>query len=157
MPKRSGKFYNKNEKEIMIKLGLKPTIASGSGWVQKEDGENDHVLCQLKSTEKNSATFHLQDFYTLEKNSQVAKKLPLFVLDFIHTGEQFLLVRPSDIVEVVKYIETGDCTINEPIVTHKETKTIKKPKVKSDPDAKRAYFEEKERERNEWLKNYKRK
>ena len=31
--KRSGKFYRKNEAEVMKALGLKPTKNSGSGWV----------------------------------------------------------------------------------------------------------------------------
>lgn len=31
--KRSGKFYSKNEAEVMKALGLKPTKNSGSGWV----------------------------------------------------------------------------------------------------------------------------
>lgn len=38
MARRSGKFYSKNEKEIMRRFGLKPTKASGSGWIEKEDG-----------------------------------------------------------------------------------------------------------------------
>lgn len=31
--KRSGKFYRTNEKEVMQRLGLVPTINSGSGWI----------------------------------------------------------------------------------------------------------------------------
>ena len=38
--KRSGKFYRKNEKEVMESLGLKATYNSGSGWIEKEDGQN---------------------------------------------------------------------------------------------------------------------
>lgn len=33
MPKRTGKFYRENEKEVMLSLGLKPTKNSGSGWI----------------------------------------------------------------------------------------------------------------------------
>lgn len=33
MAKRSGKWYRKNEAEIMRDLGLRPTINSGSGWI----------------------------------------------------------------------------------------------------------------------------
>ena len=40
--KRSGKFYRKNEKEIMRSLGLKPVAGSGCGWLDKEDGQNDY-------------------------------------------------------------------------------------------------------------------
>lgn len=31
--KRSGKFYRKNEQEVMRQLGLVPMKNSGSGWV----------------------------------------------------------------------------------------------------------------------------
>ena len=30
---RSGKFYRRNEAEVMKSLGLKPTKNSGSGWI----------------------------------------------------------------------------------------------------------------------------
>lgn len=33
MNKRTGKFYRRNEEEVMESLGLKPTKNSGSGWV----------------------------------------------------------------------------------------------------------------------------
>ena len=33
MPKRSTKFYRKNEIEVMESLGMKGTKNSGSGWV----------------------------------------------------------------------------------------------------------------------------
>ena len=49
--KRSFKFYRQNEAEVMKSLGLKPTKNSGSGWIEKEDGQNDYIICQLKSTD----------------------------------------------------------------------------------------------------------
>ena len=51
---RSGKFYRKNEREVMKNLGLKPTKNSGSGWIEKEDGENETIIAQLKSTDSES-------------------------------------------------------------------------------------------------------
>lgn len=51
MSRRSTRWYRKNEEELMQQLGLEPTINSGAGFAQKEDGENEHVLCQLKSTD----------------------------------------------------------------------------------------------------------
>ena len=49
--KRTGKFYFRNEKEVLKSLGLTPTPQSGAGWVAKEDGENEIILAQLKSTD----------------------------------------------------------------------------------------------------------
>lgn len=34
--KRSGKFYRRNEEEVMKSLGLEPTPNSGSGWIVKK-------------------------------------------------------------------------------------------------------------------------
>ena len=33
MPKRSGKFYSKNEKKTLEKLGLRSIPFSGAGWI----------------------------------------------------------------------------------------------------------------------------
>ena len=52
--KRSGKFYRRNEEDVMRRLGLEPTKNSGSGWIEKEDGQSEHVICQLKSTDAQS-------------------------------------------------------------------------------------------------------
>ena len=65
MPKRSTKFYRKNEAEVMQQLGLKPTKNSGAGWIEKEDGQNDYIIAQLKSTDANSIKVNLRDIEIL--------------------------------------------------------------------------------------------
>ena len=107
--KRSGKFYRKNEAEVMKDLGLKPTKNSGSGWVEKEDGQNDYVICQLKSTDAQSIKVNQKDIRVLEYNASVSNKLPLFAIQFLNTNEVWLMVKPEDLTEVAKYIETGEC------------------------------------------------
>lgn len=103
MPNRSGKFYRKNEARIMKKLGLKPTKGSGCGWVEKEDGQSENVICQLKSTDHKSISFKLQDFETLEYNANVAHKIPLFALQFIESDDVFILMRPSDLKDLAAH------------------------------------------------------
>lgn len=98
--KRSGKFYRKNEAEVMESLGLKPTINSGSTWIEKEDGQSDEIICQLKSTDAQSIRIVKKDIDTLIYNSLVVHKLPVFAIQFLSTNEVFLLVRPEDIKEV---------------------------------------------------------
>lgn len=105
--KRSGKFYRKNEREVMESLGLKPTINSGSGPLEKEDGQNDNVICQLKSTDASSIRIQLDDIRTLQYNGQVAHKLPVFAIQFLQSNEVFLLVSPENLQDVAKYLETG--------------------------------------------------
>lgn len=115
MMRRSGKFYRKNEEEVMRSLGLEPTKNSGSGWIEKEDGQSENVICQLKSTDANSIRFKLEDWQTLEYNAGVSKKLPVFALQFLQTGDVFLLVRPDDLKAAARFLETGDYNAPETV------------------------------------------
>lgn len=102
MSKRSGKWYRNNEKEVMEKLGLTPTPNSGSGWIVKEDGQSEDIICQLKSTDAGSIKINLQDIHKLQYNASVVHKVPVFAVQFIKTNEVFLLIRPEDLQEVNK-------------------------------------------------------
>lgn len=98
--KHSGKFYRKNEAEVMRSLGLEPTPNSGSGWIVKEDGQSEDVICQLKSTDAMSIKINLKDIETLEYNALVAHKLPVFAIQFLCNNQTYLLVKPEDLQDV---------------------------------------------------------
>lgn len=108
--KRSGRFYRRNEADVMRKLGFKPTKNSGSGWIEKEDGQSDNLICQLKSTDAGSIKVSKYDIDTLIHNASVSKKLPVFAIQFLSSNEVYLIVRPCDIEDIAKFIDTG---INE--------------------------------------------
>ena len=105
--KRSGKFYRKNEKEVMESLGLKATPNSGSGWIIKEDGQNEYLICQLKSTDAQSIKVNQKDIRILEDNAAVEHKIPIFAIQFLNTNEVWLLCKPESLPEVAEYINTG--------------------------------------------------
>lgn len=126
--KRSGKFYRKNEREVMEDLGLKPTYNSGSGWIEKEDGTNDYVLCQLKSTDAQSIKVNQKDIRILERNADVEHKIPLFAIQFLNTNEVWLMIKPEDIQNVVEYINTGKCEISKDFDSRDYEETVVKPK-----------------------------
>ena len=105
--KRSGKWYRRNEREVMELLGMSPTPNSGSGWVVKEDGQNDHVICQLKSTDANSIRINKSDIDTLEHNAVVERKVPVFAIQFINAGQVYLIIKPSALEDVQRYLKTG--------------------------------------------------
>ena len=107
MNKRGTKFYRKNEAEVMEALGLKPTKNSGAGWIEKEDGQNDFVICQLKSTDAQSIKVNQKDLRILEANAGVCHKYPVFAIQFLNTNEVWLMVRPDELTEVANYIKTG--------------------------------------------------
>lgn len=109
---RSFKFYRKNEQEVMKSLGLKPTKNSGSGWIEKEDGQNDYVICQLKSTDAQSIKVNQKDIRTLEKNAMIEHKIPMFAIQFLNTGEVWLMLKPEDLPDASEYILIGSIKEN---------------------------------------------
>ena len=151
--KRSFKFYRQNEAEVMESLGLKPTKNSGSGWIEKEDGQNDFVICQLKSTDAQSIKVNQKDIRVLEKNARIEHKLPMFAIQFLNTNEVWLMVKPEDIQQITEYIKTGECYIHENVLDDEgdtlEDLTIKSISkvIKSSEDARIAF-------RNEQQKKY---
>jgi len=148
--KRSGKFYRKNEAEIMQSLGLKPTKNSGSGWIEKEDGQSENVICQLKSTDAQSIKVNKKDLDVLSYNAAVAHKLPVFAIQFLQSNEVYLIIKPEMLCEAAQYIETGEYeSANEfvgiDLTEHEETTVSVKRVVKSSSNARERFHEENER------------
>lgn len=97
------KWYFKNEKKIMKKLGFEPVAGSGSNWLNKEDGENDFFLAQLKSTNASSYSIKRDDLDKLEYHAAVAHKVPIFVVQFIDDGKIYLTIPAENIDECIEY------------------------------------------------------
>ena len=97
MTKRSTKFYRKNETEVMKRIGFKPTRNSGATWIEKCDGQSDHCICELKSTDNSSFTVKQEYLHTLESHAIEAHKLPVFAFQFLNTDEVWLSIKESDI------------------------------------------------------------
>lgn len=143
--KRSGKFYRNNEKEIMARLGLQPTPNSGSGWVSKEDGESDDVLCQLKSTDAQSIKIDKKDLDVLQINANVTHKLPVFAIQFLRTDEVYLVIKPELLSEVVQYIETGEKVDNDILdidISEREKLGTSTRRIKSSSSARDSFVDE---------------
>lgn len=148
--KRAGKFYRKNEKEIMKSLGLKPTPNSGSGWIVKEDGQSEEVICQLKSTDAESIRIHKKDLDKLSYNAAVAHKLPVFAIQFLQSNEVYLLIKPDMLCEVAQYIETGKYIstsefIGVDLSEYEDVVAIPKRIIKSSLKARKQFNEENEK------------
>lgn len=144
--KRSGKFYRKNEKEVMESLGLRPTINSGSTWIEKEDGVNDYLICQLKSTDAQSIRVQQKDIRMLEKNAYIEHKIPIFAIQFLNTGEVWLMAKPEDFQDVAGFLDAGiiQKDAGSPIYVPEDIKPEARV-IKSSSSAREEY--EKEREK----------
>ena len=134
----------------MKSLGLKPTKNSGSGWVEKEDGISDAVICQLKSTDKESIKLNKRDIDVLNYNAGVCHKMPVFAVQFLQSNEVYLLVKPDMLTDIAKYIETGTYTsqndfLDLDVSDVEETTVITKRKIKSSSSARIRFNEENEK------------
>lgn len=147
---RSGKFYRKNEAEVMRDLGLEPTPNSGSGWIVKEDGQSEDVICQLKSTDKQSIGIKKIDIDTLEYNASIEHKIPVFAIQFLQSNQVYLLVKPEDIQNLSEYIKTGKAKASESDLIDwsgmeeiEDVKASKKgSKIRSSENAREAFHKE---------------
>lgn len=144
---RPGKFWHRNEREVMELLGLRQVPGSGNGWVAKEDGESEHVLCQLKSTDASSIRVQKQDIDKLEYHAIVSKKLPVFAIQFARSGQVYLLVKPLDLVEAARYIKSGSYAqeadsegVRSSLGSGGDKLSYTKPRVISSAEAREAYF-----------------
>ena len=142
--KRSGKFYYKNEREVMESLGLKQVKGSGNQWdSSKEDGENDFILCQLKSTDAQSIRVQQVDIRKLEEHAQISHRTPIFAIQFLNTGEVWLMAKPMDIPFVAEYIKTGECKKQENVIeVTQETPQPKKRIISSSSKAREEFEQE---------------
>lgn len=149
--KRSFKFYRQNEAEVMESLGLKPTKNSGSGWLEKEDGQNDYLICQLKSTDAQSIKINQKDIRILEKNASIEHKIPVFAIQFLNTGEVWVMSKPEDLMSVSEYIQTGQTKISSPILleNYEEAKPQSGKVISSSKSGRDAFNEE---QRNKYKK-----
>lgn len=117
--------------------------------MEKEDGQSDKVICQLKSTDAESIRLCKKDFDVLNYNAVVAHKLPVFAIQFIQSNEVYLLVKPDSLQEIAQYIETGEYTTANEFVgidlsEHEETKPKQGKVIKSSSRAREQFHKKKE-------------
>ena len=135
--------------------------------VEKEDGQSEQCICQLKSTDKQSISIKQNDIHILEQNAAIAHKLPVFALQFLNTGEVWVMIKPEDlgliqslvkgedISEQLKFgvdlvdlgVDNEDDTCYNMIVS---SKNAEKSYL-----ARQAYMKQREKERTEQEQEYK--
>lgn len=145
---RRAKFWFKNEKEVMRRLGLEPVKGSGSGWVDKEDGESEVALAQLKSTEAESYRLNYFDIEKLEYHASVSHKLPVFVIEFLSRGT-YLLFNVNDLDNLYQFLVENKVDKKEEIMQIEEG-AVKRKRVESSKNDRQKFFKEREQK---WKKS----
>lgn len=144
MAKRSGKFYYKNEKEVMKKLGLEPVPGSGSGWVHKEDGQSDKVLVQLKSTDADSYRIQMLDIQKLEYHASTSNKVPIFLVQFLKQDKIYALVEVENISELYDAFELNKEVKAVLPRQDSEEHIVQRKAIKSSSKSRKQFYKEKE-------------
>lgn len=142
--KRSGKFYSKNEKETLKKLGLKPIAFSGAGWIDKEDGESEKALVQLKSTEASSYRVDMLDIKNLEYHASVSHKVPIFIIQFLKQDKIYALVNLEDLDDL-NDILNGKQVKRKIEIKENTEELVERRKIQSSQKARNKFFEEREK------------
>lgn len=141
--KRSGKFYSNNEKKTLKSLGLIPAPMSGAGWVIKEDGENETLMVQLKSTDSSSYRIDMLDIKKLEYHASVSNKIPVFLVQFLKQDKIYAIVDINDIGELYNGLENKENVIHKKtIVIDNKENPIGRKVVKSNKKARDKFFVE---------------
>ena len=139
--KRSGKFYSRNEKETLKKLGLTPAPQSGAGWVIKEDGENENTMVQLKSTDAQSYRLSMFDMKQLEYHASVSNKIPVFLVQFLKQDKIYAIVSVEDIPYISSCLNIENKVQKSEIEKIEESEVISRT-VKSSKSARDKFFKE---------------
>lgn len=150
--KRSGKFYYRNEKETLEKLGFVQVPGSGNGWIAKEDGENELALVQLKSTDSNLYTLKQFDMKQLEYHAQVEHKVPIFLIQFLQQDKVYAVVNVENLVELTEAIKEG--SLKERMVVKDEVEVVGRKTVGTAKKAREEFHKEKEKEYGRRKKHY---
>lgn len=128
MKKHKSKFWFKNEKELMKSLGLKGTPGSGNKII-KEDGQNEHFIAQLKSTDGNQVTIKLTDVNSLLYNAAVTHKIPIFINQFVD-GPVLISMCLNDVDLVCDFLQ-GKSQHKETTLDEVQHVTVNKKVIKS--------------------------
>lgn len=140
---KKAKFWFKNEKEVMERLGFKPVKGSGSGWVDKEDGESEIALAQLKSTEAESYRINYLDIEKLEYHASVSHKLPVFVIEFLNRGT-YLMFNVNDLGNLYQFLVSNKIEMKEREIEYEE-EAVKRERVKSSKNDRQEFYQEREK------------
>lgn len=140
--RRSSKFYFQNEKALMKSLGLDPVPQSGGGWIHKEDGENEVLIAQLKSTDKESYRLNILDLEKLEYHAMVSHKAPLFIVQFLNKDKIYLLMELANLEDVYKAIAYKEAP--QEVSPTEVPEGLEGNVIKASREARDKFFKEKE-------------
>ena len=85
----------------MAQIGLSNCKGSGNGFLEKEDGFNNEVIAQLKSTDTTHYDLHQDDLEILKYHASIDHKKLLFLIEYLQWAELWFVCLRENIVEIV--------------------------------------------------------
>lgn len=70
--------------------------------IEKEDGIGNLTMVQLKSTDAQQITIKQKDIRILEQHASESHKAPVFAIQFLNTGEVWLMAKQEDLQDVAE-------------------------------------------------------
>lgn len=119
--------------------------------IEKEDGQSEYCICQLKSTDNKSISIKQDDLHILEYNAAISHKLPVFAFQFLNTDEVWVAIKETDIEafkKLIQGIETKEKSID--IEEEQEYNIPVSGKAGKTMNARQAFYDKmlKERQKN---------
>lgn len=111
--------------------------------IEKEDGENENVLVQLKSTDSSSYRLDMLDMKKLEYHASVSNKIPIFLVQFLKQDKIYAIVEVGNIPDLATALETGSVPPRSFFEEDEINKTKpKRQKIKASAKAREQFFKE---------------
>lgn len=117
--------------------------------VEKEDGQSEDLICQLKSTDANSIRVSKQDLDTLQHNAYVSHKLPVFAIQFLESNQVYLIMKPEALQDLAEYLKTGEAPeqlVGIDLSEHEDMTVFGGKVIKSSSGARERFHQEQQKQ-----------
>ena len=104
----------------------------------------------MKSTDAQSIKVNQKDIRMLEYNAEVAHKLPIFAIQFLNTGEVWLMAKPEDFTSVAEYISTNQISkaatsVFDDVEEVEDVRQRPRKKIGSSKSSRDAFYKERDK------------
>jgi len=94
------KDSQRQERSLAKQLQGTVNAGSGNGWVRKGDVRSEQELWECKITSAKSYSLKQSDLETLNNQALMDGRIPIFLIEFMKTGDSFVVLSKDDFMEM---------------------------------------------------------
>lgn len=94
------KDSQRQERTLAKQLQGSVNAGSGNGWVRKGDVRSDTELWECKVTSAKSYSLKQADLEKLNNQALLDGRMPVFLIEFMKTGDSFVVLSKDDFMEL---------------------------------------------------------